>query len=497
MFNKILFNATVVSAAVGSAATAPPNILICIADDASRHSFGAYGDTAVKTPACDSLARQGAVFQNAYNCNPKCAPARACLVTGRYSWQLKEAGNHWPHFPSEFSFYPHLLQQNGFHVGYTGKGWGPGTYDTEYNPAGPEYSKINQKPPFKKMSWVNYAANFAAFLDEKPQEKPFCFWLGTFEPHRRYDKDAWKKAGMHPEQATVPPFLPDNTTVRQDLLNYGKEVEWFDHHVGRAIEELKDRGLFSNTLIIVTSDHGMPFPRIKGQIYEEGVHVPLIAVWDGIIQPGRTVSDFVNFPDVAPTLMEAAGFKPHPQMTGRSFLDVLQAPESGRIDASRTFALLGKERHDVGRSNEEGDDLGYPVRAIRTDSFLYVRNFKPDRWPCGNPEYDFQNCDDSPTKNYLTSLTPEDSDYTFYEMSFGKRPEEELYRIKDDPHCLKNLAANPEYKTVKEKLYKKLEAELTAQRDPRILGNGRIFDLYPYTGPLLDYETGKLIPTEP
>jgi N-sulfoglucosamine sulfohydrolase len=119
-----------------------PNILFCIADDASMKSFGAYGCKYIKTPAVDRLAREDVVFNNAYNCNPKCAPARACLVTGKFSWQLKEACNHWPHFPSEFKFYPHLLMEAGYHVGFTGKGWSPGLYDGEYNPAGPEYSQI-------------------------------------------------------------------------------------------------------------------------------------------------------------------------------------------------------------------------------------------------------------------------------------------------------------------------------------------------------------------
>ena len=197
-----------------------PNILFCIADDASLGSFGAYGSTYVNTPAIDTLAESGAVFNNAYNCNPKCAPARACLVTGRFSWQLKEAGNHWPHFPAEFAFYPQLLMEQGYHVGYTGKGWGPGTYDTEHNPAGPEYNKLKNNPPYKAMSKINYSGNFEAFLKEKDDDQPFCFWLGTGEPHRGYEKGAWKKAGRKLSDAVVPPFYPDNKTIRGDLLDY-------------------------------------------------------------------------------------------------------------------------------------------------------------------------------------------------------------------------------------------------------------------------------------
>ena len=474
-----------------AADSARPNILFCIADDASMKSFGAYGSTFVKTPAVDRLAREGVIFNNAYNCNPKCAPARACLVTGKFSWQLKEATNHWPHFPPEFKYYPHLLMDAGYHVGLTGKGWGPGRYDTEHNPAGPMYDKIKLKAPYKGMSNVDYAANFEVFLDEKNEDDPFCFWLGVKEPHRGYEKDSWKKTDKKLEDAEVPSFYPDNETIRGDLLDYSLEVEWYDTHIGRAIEALEARGLMENTLIVVTSDHGMPFPRVKGQLYEEGFHVPLIAYWKGIIEPGRVVDDFVSFPDVAPTFMEVAGLKPHSQMTGNSFLELLLSPKSGQVDAKRDYVLLGKERHDTGRSNADGTDLAYPVRAVRTKDFLYVHNLKPERWPAGNPEHGLRNTDGSPTKSYLTELKPGDSEYNYYELSFGLRAEEELYLIQKDPDCINNLATNPEYAAIKKGLRKQMESDLVAQGDPRTLGKGYIFDEYKYEGRPFNYDSGE------
>ena len=464
-----------------------PNILFCIADDASMKSFGAYGSTVAKTPAFDRLASQGVRFENAYNCNPKCSPARACLVTGRYSWQLKEACNHFAKFPPEFALYPHLLMKAGYHVGYTGKGWGPGRYDGKYNPAGPAYNKIRKRPPYKGIHPCDYAANFKLFLDEKKSDQPFCFWFGAHEPHRIYEKGSWKKTEHKLADVDVPPFLPDNDIVRGDLLDYTLEVEWYDLHLGRIIKLLKENGLFDNTLIIVTSDHGMPFPRVKGQIYEEGFHIPMIAYWKGVIQPGRVVEDFINFPDVAPTLLEVAGEPIHAQMTGRSFLDLLKSKKSGQIDPTRNHVLLGKERHDVGRANADGTDLTYPVRAIRTKDFLYVHNIKPERWPVGNPEYGYRNCDGSPTKRYITQLKVGDPEYHFYEMCFGKRPEEELYQIRKDPDCMKNLANNPEYAAVKKQLRTQMEAELTQQGDPRTLGNGDVFEHYQYQGRKLKY----------
>ncbi|NDV61017.1 sulfatase [Puniceicoccales bacterium CK1056] len=488
----VAFSILVFLPLVGVAESSKPNILFCIADDASMKSFGAYGDTFIETPAIDKLAREGLVFENAFNGNPKCAPARASLVAGMYSWQLKEAANHWPLFPEEFAFYPHILMEKGYHVGFTGKGWGPGVYKTEHNPAGPAYNSIKTKPPYKGINKIDYAGNFAAFLDEKEDRQPFCFWLGVKEPHRAYEEDSWKKANRNLNDATVPGFYPDNETIRGDLLDYGLEVEWYDRHVGLAVELLEERGLLDNTLIIVTSDHGMPFPRVKGQIYEEAFRVPFIVYWNGVVTPGRILSDYISFADVAPTLMEAAGFEAHPQMTGSSFLSMLKAEDSGRFDASRDHVLLGKERHDTGRANEDGTDLGYPVRAIRTDEYLYVKNFKPERWPVGNPEYGWRNCDGSPTKDFITQLDPDSADYRYYSLNFGKRSGEELYRIKEDPDCLVNLADNPIYTCVKERLHDQMVAELTEQGDPRMLGQGDIFDKYPHEGKIFNYDTGKM-----
>ena len=470
-----------------------PNILFFIADDASMKSFGAYGDTFINTPEIDKLAEEGLVFNNVYNCNPKCAPARASLVTGMYSWQLKDAANHWPNFPAEFKFYPHLLMEKGYDVGFTGKGWGPGNYATKYNPAGPEFNDIKLKPPHKGIASEDYAANFEQFLADKTDKTntPFCFWFGTKEPHRRYELDSWKKEGKNLSDAEIPPFYPDNETIRGDVLDYAVEVEWFDTHIGKAIKSLEKRGLLENTLILISSDHGMPFPRVKGQLYEEGFHVPLIAYWKGKIKAGRTVDDFVNFPDFAPTIMEIAGEKPHKQMTGKSFTDIIFSDKSGQINSKRDHVLLGKERHDIGRENEDGINLSYPVRAIRNSQYLYAHNIKPERWPVGNPEHGFRNVDPSPTKEYLESLKVGN---IYYEMSFGLRPEEELYNILTDPHCMVNLALLPEHKETCKNLRAEMEAELIAQGDPRTLGKGAVFDKYPYTGRQYDYVNRKSVP---
>lgn len=464
-----------------------PNILFIIADDASRDSFGVYGSTYVSTPGFDRIANEGVLFTQAYNCNPKCAPARACLLTGRYSWQLEEACNHNPTLSDRWQFFPYLLESDGYHIGYTGKGWGPGIWKgtnagqskTTDNPAGHPWNQLKKKPPYKGINSIDYAANFEAFLNAQPKDSPFCFWLGTKEPHRGYGLDNWKLDGRDLSKVTVPAYYPDNETIRGDLADYAIEVEWYDKHIERSLEHLEKRGLLDNTLVIATSDHGMPFPRVKGQIYDDGFHVPFAARWGNKIPAGRKLTDFITFPDLAPTLMEIAGIAAPEQMTGESFTKQLFATESGRVDPTRDHTLLGKERHDIGRTDGDLLSVGYPARAIRNDQFLYVRNFKPLRWPVGDPKYGLLNCDNSPTKSFLTSLSPNSDEYRWYEMSFGKRPKEELYDVLADPDCVNNLADNPEYIVTMVKLWHQLETELEAQGDPRILGKGDIFDYYP------------------
>lgn len=468
-----------------------PNVLLIIADDASRESFGAYGSQDVVTPGFDQIARNGVLFKNAYDCNPKCAPARACLLTGRYSWQLEESCNHGGFMSDKWEFYPYLLEQQGYEIGYTGKGWGPGYWHgynasrsrDRDNPAGHAFNTKQRQPPFKGMSDIDYASNFEDFISKADSDKPFCFWMGVKEPHRGYGLNNWKLDGRDLSKIDVPAYLPDNPTIRGDLADYAIEVEWFDAHITRTLDHLSKIGKLDNTLVIATSDHGMPFPRVKGQIYDDGFHVPLAIQWPTKIEAGRTVDDFVAFPDFASTIIQAAGNeRPQDvsaQITGQSFLPQLLSRSSGQIDPHRDHALLGKERHDIGRIDGPLRSVGYPVRAIRTKQYLFVHNFLPNRWPVGDPEFGLRNCDSSPSKSYLTSLPPESLEYKYYQMSFGKRPADELFDILADPDCVTNLAQSPMHAQIVDSLWKQLTVELTEQGDPRILGNGEVFDYYP------------------
>ncbi len=461
---------------VRAAETARPNILFVIADDWGYGHAGVYGCNWVKTPAFDRVAREGALFQNAFTNNPKCSPCRASILTGRNTWQLEEACNHFGKFQAKWPVYPDLLEEAGYHVGFTGKGWGPGDFKAggfKRNPAGPEYNRFKAKPPLQGISGIDYARNFEDFLSKKEKNRPFCFWYGGYEPHRSYEPGAGVRAGRDPSDVKLPAYYPNSNAIRSDFLDYALEVEWYDSQLGKMLDQLEAWGELDNTLVVVTSDHGEPFPRVKGQIYDRGFHLPLAIRWGTKVRSGRVVEDFINVRDFAPTFLEVAGVKTPDSMSGRSFLDVLLSEKSGQVDPSRNRMLVGKERHDIGRP----DDLGYPVRGLRTPEYLYVRNFEPDRWPVGNPETGYRNCDDGPTKELILSRFDD-----FYKRCFGKRPAEELYRVDKDPDCLHNLADDPELAKIKAELRDEMTDLLRKDEDPRILGKGTVFDTYKYIG---------------
>ncbi len=459
-----------------------PNLLVAISDDQTWKHAGAYGCDFVKTPAFDRIANEGVLFNNAFCPAPQCSPARAAMLTGKNIWELEEAGVLFSKFPAKFDVYPQILKKSGYFTGHTGKGWAPGDFKKSgrsINPAGKTYNRKKIKVPTSGIWNIDYAGNFRSFIEDKPEDKPFCFWYGGFEPHRPYKRGSGSEAGKKRSKVNVPEFLPDEEKVRGDLLDYAFEIEWFDKHLGRMIDLLEEKGELDNTIIVVTGDNGMPFPKAKATLYEYGTHVPLAVRWGDKVKPGRVVDDPVSFIDLMPTFLEAADVKVPNEVTGKSIMNILLSARSGRVEPERQFVLTGFERHTLCR---EGD-VGYPCRAIRTDEYLYIKNFKPDRWPAGDPptygDVDpFGKVTGSATKEYMIKNKAKHPE--LFEAAFGKRRGEELYNIKKDEACLKNLAEKEEYKKIKEELRNKLMNNLKQQKDPRVLSNGAIFNTYPF-----------------
>jgi len=454
---------------IGARAAAPkrPNILFAIADDWSYPHASAYGATGISTPGFDRVAREGCLFTNAFVSAPQCSPNRASILTGRNIWQNEEAGTHASIFPNKLQVFPDLLEQAGYHIGCGGKGWGPGDWKKggrKRPPAGPEYRKLKLQKPTAGISTEDYARNFAQFLDARPDSAPFYYWYGANEPHRVYEPGSGARAGKKIEDAQVPQFLPDAPIVREDILDYLLETEWFDRHLGLMLDRLEQIGELDNTFVIVTGDNGMSFPGAKANLYEYGIHVPLAARWPERVATGKVSGDLIGFVDFAPSFLDAAGVGLASGMVGRSFLEGAEGKNAGYI-------LTGRERH----SHARYDNLGYPSRAIRTSQYLYIRNFKPDRWPAGDPD-GYYDIDDSPTKSYMLDHRGEMPE--LFAHSFGKRPEEELFDIKADPGCLHNLAGKPDHAEIQAGLRKRLMKLLEDQQDPRARGS-EIFDSYP------------------
>jgi len=468
-----------------------PNILLAISDDQSYPHAGAYGFQAVKTPGFDRIAREGILFHNAFSSAPGCSPSRASLLTGKSIWELEDAGSHASKFPSKFITYPELLASSGYLVGYTGKGWGPGRWDLSgrhQNPAGKNYSeiKLEEVPGF--INPIDYASNFEAFLKDRKKNQPFCFWYGATEPHRRYQTGIGKEKGIPVEKIVVPPFLPDVEEVRNDMADYLFEIQHFDEHLVRMIDLLEREGELDNTIILVTSDNGMPFPRAKANMYEYGFHIPFAIRWGNRIRPGRIVNDLISFTDIAPTFLEITGIE-HPAMpgsgltmTGKSFYRILLSSESGLLETERKYIYGARERHSCSRWN----NLSYPMRALRSHQYLYIKNFKPERWPAGAPVKfgdnlnlieGYHDIDDFP-ENYLYTHRQDSLIKIYFDLAVAKRPMEELYDITRDPGCINNLADLNDNQEIVMEFRDKLYQRLMETRDPRALGYGDIWESY-------------------
>lgn len=506
----------VCSANTGQGSGKRPNILFVISDDQAFPYASAYGTSGVNTPAFDKVARDGILFNNAFAAAPQCSPSRAAILTGKNIWQLEEAGTHSSYFPKKFQVFTNLLEATGYKIGYTGKAWSPGNWKEagwKRNPVGPEFNDKKLEPPTAYISKIDYAANFQDFYDQKEKDEPFFFWLGANEPHRRYEEGSGIKYGKNIEEAYVPAFLPSVPIVQSDIEDYAFEIEWFDKQLQKVIDYLRSKGELENTLIVVTSDNGMPFPSAKANLMEYGTHVPLAISWPAKISGGRVSDEMVSLIDMAPTFLEVAGIEKVPAMTGISLVPVLFADKNEK-NIHRSYVLTGRERH----SHARPDNLGFPSRAIRTQQFLYILNDKPDRWPAGDPPLlnpdketeekipsrgfkpigmGYNDIDDpSPTKELM--LKEKEKWPLLFASGFEKRPADQLYDIQKDPACMHNLVDDIKYDSVKKVLKSSLTRLLLRQGDPRSLGTGDIFESYPRFGLMRDFpgfkEQGKYNP---
>ena len=504
-----------------------PNILFVFADDWGRYA-SAYGvaephglNSIVQTPNFDRVAASGVLFTRAFVNSPSCTPCRSSLLSGQYFWRTGRGailqGAIWD---ASIPAFPLLLQDSGYRIGHSAKVWSPGTpanapigaVKTAFNKHGNQFNSFSrhvfsaEDPDRKQQELLDEVrGNFQDFLKTRTADEPFLYWWGPTNTHRTWIQGSGKKRwGIDPEllAGKLPKWLPDVPVVREDVADYLGEVQAVDAGLGVLLHELETTGQLANTLIIVSGDHGMPgVPHGKCNLYDSGAAVSLAVSWPDRIPVGRVVDDFVSLPDLAPTLLDAGGVAIPDVMTARSLMPVLKATGSGQIDATRDHVIIGRERH-VAKART--DFLPYPQRAIRTAEFLYVWNFKPDRWPMGvAPGFGlpdgpmpsakvldattfaaFGDMDASPTKTWLLTEGLSDPQYRrFIDMQFALRPEEELYDMQQDPDQIHNVASQPEFAAARKTLSDRLLTILKDSNDPRVTGDGSTFDSPPYSDP--------------
>lgn len=493
--------AVLVTTAVSSASDGGrPNIFIAISDDVSFPHASVYGSRMVNTPAFDRTAASGALFRNAFCAAPGCSPSRAALLTGRHIWMIEEAGTHASYFQARYRTFPEVLGDAGYFCGSTGKAWGPGNFKKhgrKENPAGRSFGGRG-----------GYVGGFRKFLEARPDGWPFCFWFGSHDAHRGFTKDAGVNAGKKLADAEVPGFLPDAPEIRSDLLDYAFEIDRFDRDCDTMLKMLKELGELENTLVIITSDNGMAFPRAKANCYEYGIHMPLAISWPKQIPAGQDLQILTGFVDLTATIYEAADVQPPAEFppVGVSLLRELKSPDEG-AHVSRDFVLSGRERHSSSRFNS----LGYPQRAIRTADYLYIHNFRAERWPAGTPSKlsraaysgdgvltqstngpehgGYHDIDACPSLDFLIRYRDHSEFGSYLGLSVDKRPTEELFDIRADPDCLKNLADSPQHSQIRARLHGQLMAELKRTGDARVLDGGDVWESYPRVSSLRWFAT--------
>lgn len=434
-----------------------PNIVVIIGDDWSWPHASILGDKTVNTPTFDRIAREGILFENAFVSSPSCTPSRFAIATGQYHWRLGEGANLGGSLGKDVPVYPELLAETGYRTGFSRKG------------AAPSPHSFRGSDPFGERY-----GSFDDFLRDQSSDQPFCFWYGAGEPHRAYEWQASRESGLDLNSVEVPPFLPDNTTTRTDLGDYYLKVEQLDRFAGDILEQLDRSGELENTIVVMTSDNGMPFPRAKATLYDSGTRVPLAIRWGKGIRSGGKIDSFVSLTDLAPTFLEAAGVPVPDSMTGRSLVPLWMTQQGEQRRNHRDHVVTGMEKHVY----------PHPARSIRTTNFLYIRNFSPGQWPTGEPEggapvFDFaetpwptvkgafsHNIDPGPTKQWMRLHETAQN-----RQAFDRRPHEELYDLREDPHQINNLLASGEtvetLEATRRSLADRLAKELRESGDPR------------------------------
>lgn len=414
-----------------------PNIVFIIADDIGWEDVGCYGNEHVKTPNIDKLSEEGLQFNSAFLTASSCSPSRCSIISGKYPHSDGAAELHTP-LPEEEIPFPLLLKENGYYTAHAGK-WhlGPAAHRA--------FDLYTDENGYKngdggENMWI-------PFLKDRPKDKPFFFWLASHDAHRPWGADTFKTT-HDPNELEVPLFFEDTPETRQDIASYYNEIGRFDYYVGKVREELERQGVLENTIIIVTSDNGRPFPRCKTRVYDSGMKTPFIVCWPkGLKAKGLQTESLISAVDIAPTILKLAGVAVPEDYQGKSFLPVLNNPDT-------------EIRNEV-FSEHNWHDYEAHERMVRTKKYLYVLNSRPNLTNGGPAD-----SKTSATQHSLNivrdegRLTPAQAD-----IFMAPRAAEELFDVEKDPLQLLNLASVPEYQKVLQEMRTLLQTWRTQTGD--------------------------------
>lgn len=447
----------------GSMLAAPPNILLIVSDDHSYPFLGCYGDRNVRTPNLDRLAAEGMKFHCFFVTAPQCVPARASLMSGRSPVAIRMIRFSSP-LPADVVTLPDVLRsQGGYFTGVGGR-----SYHLDGSGGGrSEIASIlrahNMATFSNRLDRVAVGSDAQAiehlreFLDVRPPNRPWWFWLNFSDPHHPWTAPA--ELRPDPASLVVPPYLPDLPGVREQLADYCAEINRLDISVGRVLTLLEERRLVTNTLVIFTADNGLALPGGKGSLHDPGCRVPLLVRWPGVVRPGRESDALLSGEDLAPTLLEVAGLKTVTEMTGRSFLALLR----GETSAPREYVFLMRGPHGSGEVRPDiGSSLFDLSRAVRSIRYKLIYNCTP--W------VRYQPVDSAGGRAWKEMTAAAQSGHLashFVARFFtAPRPVYELYDLVEDPAELRNRAGDPDLSHIERELRRALVERMILEFDP-------------------------------
>ncbi|TKG97309.1 heparan N-sulfatase [Puteibacter caeruleilacunae] len=423
-----------------------PNMIILIADDISRDDMGCYGHPVIKTPNIDQLANNGVKFTNAFLTASSCSPSRTSIILGRYPHNTGACELHSP-IPKNQIPFPKLLKEAGYYTGQSGK-WHFGA--SAGKPTGVALEAFDRVGGGASDGGGKSGAEmWVPYLKERPADKPFFMWFAAHDAHRGWDNEIFLPE-YKAKDVIVPPYMVDDEQTREDLVCYYNEVSRFDFYIGEVVKELKKQGVYDNTILIVMADNGRPFPRDKTRLYDSGIKTPFVIHWPkGVAKKGATSESLVSVIDIAPTLLGVAGIEAGDSFQGRSFVKLLEAPET-------------KFRSEVYAEHNWHDYEAFE-RMVRTKDFLYVENGRPNLNQMGAQDIMTGGAGKSLRKGNKAGTLNEVQGRIFKEV----QPEVELYNCAEDSLQLTNVANNAKYKQVQKQLQKQLHRWMKKTKDSK------------------------------